>query len=244
MHNLLTDSRIDCSWQPTLNAALQTMEPDYLQQLAVKPAWLPGQDHIFNAFTLAMPAVNYILLGESPYPRAASANGYAFWDAAVDSIWSENGLSTATNRATSLRNFIKMLLVADSALEPDNVTQPAIAALGKHQYVTTLAELFQNMLQHGFLLLNASLVLSDTPVSKEAKFWLPFVQHVLTAISAKNPNVKLLLFGKIAQKLDPILPILDCEKLICEHPYNISFINNEAVIQLFKPLHLLKKVAR
>ena len=44
------------------------------------------------------------------------ANGYAFWDAAVNELWSDNGLSKAVNRATSLRNFIKMLLVTEGAL--------------------------------------------------------------------------------------------------------------------------------
>lgn len=243
MNYLLMHKNFDPSWETSLVNALETMDQDYLQQLAHQTNWLPGPDNIFNAFNLAKPEVNYILLGESPYPRATSANGYAFWDAAVRTIWSDNGLSKPANRATSLRNFIKMLLVAEGSLSPESVSQPAIAALDKTGYITLLDELFNNMIHKGFLLLNASPVLSDLPVTKEAKFWLPFVQYILRAICSENPKVTILLFGKIAQKLETILAELSCKKLISEHPYNVSFINNSEVIAFFKPLDLLKKVA-
>ena len=44
--------------------------------------------------------MRYVLFGESPYPRAQSANGYAFWDAAANSLWAEEGgLHQLLNRA-------------------------------------------------------------------------------------------------------------------------------------------------
>ncbi|MCD8542804.1 MAG: hypothetical protein LRY69_05290 [Gammaproteobacteria bacterium] len=95
-----------------MEQALGRMDEQYLEFLLSDTRWLPGMDKVFNAFMLPFEQVNYILLGESPYPRAASANGYAFWDQSVGEIWSTNGLSKSVNRATSLRNFIKMLLVA------------------------------------------------------------------------------------------------------------------------------------
>src|SRR5690349_3968920 len=105
------------SWQSCLHSALQSMDKAYLDALASTPDWLPGPDKIFNAFSLPVSKVNYLLFGESPYPRAASANGYAFWDAAVSDLWSPQGLSKKVNRATSLRNFLKMLLVAEGLLQ-------------------------------------------------------------------------------------------------------------------------------
>lgn len=240
--NLIIESA-DPTWHATLSSALAAMDSDYLTCLSRRLDWLPGPQNMFNAFKLAKPHISTVLLGESPYPRAQSANGYAFWDAAVGPIWSENGLSKPTNRATSLRNFIKMLLVANHALEPNNVSQAAIAALPKDNFVQTLSELFSNMLSKGFLLLNASLVLSNMAVSKEAKYWFPFVQHILTTLCAENSNIQLLLFGKIAQRLEPILPQLRCDQLICEHPYNVTFIHNKAVIKFFRPLNLLQKIS-
>ena len=81
--------------------------------------WLPGRDHLFAAFQRDLVNCRYILIGESPYPRRQSANGIAFYDAAVDQLWSDKGLSKAVNRATSLRNIIKTALLAQGLIEPD-----------------------------------------------------------------------------------------------------------------------------
>ena len=94
-------------------------------------------------------SVRTILFGESPYPREGSANGYAFWDAAVENLWSDSGLSKAVNRATSLRNFIKMLLLARGDLNHD-FSQPAIAQLDKSTFHRTADEFFTGLLNKGF----------------------------------------------------------------------------------------------
>src|SRR5687768_2561868 len=101
------------SWHDCLNTALQQMDLTYLEKLKLTENWLPGPEKIFAAFSLPVSKVNYLLFGESPYPRPTSANGYAFWDAAVTELWSPLGMSKKVNRATSLRNFMKMLLVAE-----------------------------------------------------------------------------------------------------------------------------------
>jgi len=244
IQSLLNNSRIDPSWQTTLTSGLTLLDNDYINDLVNTTGWLPGLSNLLNAFSIAKHDVKYILLGESPYPRQQSANGYAFWDSAVHSIWSATGLATPINRATSLRNFIKMLLVADHQLKKEDVSQQAIAQLDKSNFIDTLDELFDHMLDQGFLLLNASLVLSNIPVKKEAKIWLPFIKHILSDVCLSYPQVKLLLFGKIAQNLQSTLDKLECSKLISEHPYNISFINNKLVHDTFSPLQLLKKFAK
>src|SRR5579872_5478996 len=91
----------DISWHACIKQGLAEMDPLYLETLYTDNQWLPGSQNIFNAFSLPVAKVNFLLLGESPYPRAASANGYAFWDAAVKELWSETGLSKSVNRATS-----------------------------------------------------------------------------------------------------------------------------------------------
>lgn len=231
---------VDPSWGDCLNQALAKMDPDYLNQLYHNSAWLPGHEKIMNAFTLPVNKIHYILLGESPYPRAKSANGYAFWDAAVTDLWSDTGLSKSVNRATSLRNIIKMLLVAKGALQPHATSQADIARIDKQYYIKTNSEFFNHFLSHGFLLLNTSLVLQSTAVRIDAKAWQPFIKQILDFLYQKNPNVQLILLGNIANNIDKLIQHLPIKKWYAEHPYNISFILNPAVLEFFKPFNLLK----
>lgn len=215
------------------------MDSNYLAQLTQSSTWLPGPEKIFNAFTLPMEKVNYVLFGESPYPRSASANGYAFWDDAVDNLWCATGLSKQVNRATSLRNIIKMLLVAEGMLDPQQTSQTAIAELDKSDLVQTNQALFHNLLSHGFLLLNATPVLWDAP-QKDARAWLPFMRELLNCFLEQRPQVTFILLGKIANTIDTLIPGHKQFNLYAEHPYNLSFITNDEVLNFFRPLHLLK----
>lgn len=238
----LNQCPIHPSWQPVLTAALQTLPTGYLDRLNGQSDWLPGSEKIFSAFSLPKTAVRYILMGESPYPRAESANGYAFWDDAVDVIWSKTGLSKPVNRATSLRNWIKMLLVAQGYLTGEQLSQQAIAHLDKSHLVQTLPELFANFLDNGFLLLNASLVLSPTDsVASTAAIWRPFLDTILADLA--NTDTKLLLFGNIAKQIQALPVAKEFTQLLAPHPYNLSFIQTNNVLQLFSQLSLLDKSA-
>ncbi len=152
-------NQVDPSWHACLQKGLSQVDTHYLASLAQSSNWLPGPDNIFNAFSLPLDRVNYVLLGESPYPRQESANGYAFWDAAVNEIWSSTGFSKKVNRATSLRNILKMLLIAEGVLDSRHMTQENIAHINNTPFVQTNQAFFTNLLNHGFLLLNATLVL-------------------------------------------------------------------------------------
>ena len=232
-------SQVDSSWRECLLAALQTLDPLYLDNLYQSPDWLPGASKIFNAFSLPCTEVKYVLFGESPYPRAQSANGYAFWDAAVANLWSDTGLSKTVNRATSLRNLIKMLLVADRKLDPKHTGQTDIAGLDKSQLIQTNEALFQNLLKQGFLLLNATPVLQPGEVRKDARQWKPFIAAVMRYLIEKNPGTQFILLGNIANEIDPLLTQPGLKKFYAEHPYNISFINNPTVLDFFRPFGLL-----
>ncbi|WP_454781271.1 uracil-DNA glycosylase family protein [Legionella sp. WA2022007384] len=223
-------------WKKILITALKTMDQNYLHQLMNDENWLPGRARLFAAFSLPLAKTQYILLGESPYPRKESANGYAFWDNSVAELWSSTGLSKAVNRATSLRNWIKMMLCARGDLG-FNTSQADIALLDKKTLVQTAQQLFEGMMNKGILLLNASLVYSEGKVPYHARQWKPFMQSLLEQLILIKPNIQLILLGKIAETAaQSKLPI----GLIAEHPYNISFITNQHVIDFFKPLDLLK----
>lgn len=234
-------SAVDPSWKDCLQKGLRDVEPTYLENLTHSNDWLPGPEKIFNAFTLPLNKVNYVLFGESPYPRRESANGLAFWDAAVKELWSATGLNKKVNRATSLRNIIKMLLVADNALKPNHSGQEQIAAVDKKKLVQTNDELFSNFLSHGFLLLNATpvLQLKDGSPQKDARAWYPFIKYILGYLQEHRPQVKFILLGHIANKIETLLEHFSVEKIYAEHPYNHSFITNSTVLDFFRPLHLL-----
>lgn len=236
----LNFSSIDPSWQNAVTQGLSKLNPDYIQFLQEDANWLPGHEKIFNAFSLPRAQVKYVLFGESPYPRQKSANGYAFWDNAVQEIWSEKGLSKPVNRATSLRNFIKMLLRTKHLLREDNTSQTAIANVPKQGLIQHIEQLFTNMMDSGFLLLNTSLVLSNRPVRYDAKQWFAFVEEILTSLSQEKHPICLILFGNVAHSLKKMPILQHFEHFLCEHPYNISFIENQVVHNFFKPFDLLK----
>jgi uracil-DNA glycosylase len=222
-------------WSPLLIKALGSMNNEYIKTLLTDKEWLPGLDKLIAAFTLPLSKTNYVLFGESPYPRQESANGYAFWDSAVDSLWSEQGLNKSVNRATSLRNFMKMLLIARGDLTNDT-SQYAISQIDKKGLVQTAEQFFEGMMQKGILLLNATLVYKEGQVPFHARHWRPFMHVLLEQLALIRPSTQLILLGKIAAVIPAnILPV----GLFAEHPYNLSFITNPNVIEFFKPLDLL-----
>jgi uracil-DNA glycosylase len=237
----------DASWRPCLLAGLDAMmkaSPGYLPALAADH-YLPTEKRLFAAFALPLGQVRYVLVGEGPYPRAESATGVCFMDGAVQELWCESGLSKAVNRATSLRNFMKMLLVADGRLQADNCGGPAMAPIAAAARtdgtIQTLAELQHNLGAHGFLLLNAALVFRPhVAPAVEARAWLPFLQTVLAALADRPQPPTLVLWGKIAEQLKKLPETSRFPQACAEHPYNLSFIEHEGMQKLFAPMRLLR----
>lgn len=232
---------------------MHAADPNYLPSLK-EGQFLPSVGHLFAAFSLPLDQVKYVLVGEGPYPREESANGYCFMDGAVSDLWSteaHGGLSKKVNRATSLRNFIKMLLVADGRLDVNYTTGDAMAhvsSLAREEnsgFIQTLPELQKNMIAHGFLLLNASLVYrSHVAPVRDARAWQAFLQVIFNALHAHQNStegnaVSLVLWGKIAEQLKQISAINFFPQLLAEHPYNLSFIANSGMQNFFSPMKLL-----
>lgn len=235
MQSIVNISTTHPSWHAILQKSLKKMSSLYLQEVINSPDYLPKFPLLFSAFSEPLANTRYILLGESPYPRAQSANGFAFWDSAINSIWSTTGFSRELNRATSLRNFVKMLLFARGDLK-DDFAQAAIASLDKSKYLQTIDKLFSALLRHGFLLLNASLIYSPGKVLYHAKNWRPFIDSVLNEVVNYDASITLILLGKISERFAN-LPYQ--HKIIAEHPYNISFITNKKINDFFRGFDLL-----
>jgi uracil-DNA glycosylase len=238
----------DPSWRPHLEAGLRAMAkatPDYLPALA-EDHYLPTGGRLFAAFALPLEKVRYVLVGEGPYPREESATGVCFMDGAVGPLWSESGLSKPVNRATSLRNFMKMLLVADGQLTIDDTGGAALAPVAKASaakgMIQTLAELQDNLTGEGFLLLNASLVFrKHVAPAVDARAWLPLLRAVFAALADRVARPTLVLWGKIAEQLDKVPETQQFPSIRAEHPYNLSFIGHAGMQEFFGPMRLLQR---
>jgi len=222
-------------------------DPLYLPSL-VNGSFLPTQGRLFAAFAQPIESVRYVLVGEGPYPREDSATGVCFMDGAVDELWSEQGLSKRVNRATSLRNFMKMLMVAEGLLSVDATKGEMIAGVSASArangsgFIQTLPDLQNNLTQQGFLLLNAALVFRpEVAPAKDAKAWRPLINVVLETLLARDDSLPptLVLWGKIAQWLEDLEPVAGFPKAVAEHPYNLSFIAHPGMQTLFGPMKLL-----
>jgi uracil-DNA glycosylase len=221
--------------------------PDYLPALA-EDDYLPTGGRLFAAFAQPLGKVRYVLVGEGPYPREESATGVCFMDGAVGALWSGTGLSKPVNRATSLRNFMKMLLVADGQLTIDDTGGAALAPIAKAAeaagMIQTLAELQDNLTSEGFLLLNASLVFrKHVAPAIDARAWLPFQRAVFAALADQTDKPTLVLWGKIAEQLDKVPETQQFPSIRAEHPYNLSFIGHQGMQQFFGPMRLLQRRA-
>jgi uracil-DNA glycosylase len=232
------------SWHPHLLNGLEAMmraQPSYLPELAADN-YLPTEQRLFAAFSLPIDKVRYVLVGEGPYPRAESATGVCFMDGAVGELWCASGLSKPVNKATSLRNFMKMLLVADQRLQSGNTGGAAMAPIAAEvearNHIRTLAQLQDNLTAHGFLLLNASLVFrAHVAPAIDARAWLPFLETILQALMPAAPT--LVLWGKIAEQLRKLPCTASFPQVASEHPYNLSFIDHVGMQDLFRPMRLL-----
>ncbi|MFZ6861239.1 uracil-DNA glycosylase [Undibacterium sp. Ji67W] len=248
------------SWQDAVVSGLAAMhaaDPTYFEQLCTT-GFLPTKGRLFAAFALPLKDVRYVLIGEGPYPREDSATGVCFMDGAVDQIWSSDGsgLSKKVNRATSLRNFMKMLLVADGHLEEDLTSGDVISKVAQKAlvstsgFIRTLPELQKNLHKNGFLLLNASLVFrSSVAPAKDGKSWQVFLQTIFAALHSSHSvsfdsMPSLVLWGKIAEQLQKIPEASLFPQIVAEHPYNLSFIKNRAMQDFFRPMQLLESCSK
>lgn len=246
------------SWHACLQSGLIAMmesDPEYLAQLA-NDRFLPEGGRVFAAFSMPLDDVRHVLVGEGPYPRAESATGFCFMDGAVHALWSEKGLSKPVNRATSLRNFMKMLLVADGQLLVEKTGGESVAPIARRALdeeallIRSREELQQNMIRQGFLLLNATLVYRpDVSPRKEARAWQPFLQAIFNTLKRyadqnSLPLPTLVLWGKVAERLAQLSVTEAFPHVVSEHPYNLSFIASSKMQDFFGPMKLLEKPVR
>ncbi len=229
------------SWNDILNQAFDALDKEYQEFLDKDSGYIPNKDNYLNAFkTLPLEDVKYILFGQDPYPRVESASGYAFIDSNAKTLFAPNGLSKEVNKATSLRNFIKMLLVSMGRLSSQDTSQQAIARIPKDDLINSIDELRINFEKNGVLLLNMALVFTDKKDStKHIKEWRGFIEVLLSKL--QNRDITLILFGNHAKDIQKRFDLSSFHIIHTPHPYNTSFITNKDAQNLFGSMKLLEK---
>ncbi len=225
------------SWHTILSNAFEALPMEYREFLLSDNSYFPDKSNLFNAFKLPLDETRYILFGQDPYPRRESAIGYAFIDGNVKTLFGENGLSKEVNRATSLRNFMKMALLCEGALR-DDFSKEAVIMIDKTPYIDSIYQLRDNFEKNGVLLLNMALVFTSKDASKKhIKVWQGFVRSLLLQLQERE--MTLILFGKMAEVLEKVAEAAPFQKETMPHPYNIGFITDEKAHKLFGPMRLL-----
>lgn len=246
-------NNVHTSWKYAILSGLNAIasKDNTYFKILTQHSYLPSKNRIFAAFMQPLNKIRYVLIGESPYPRDQSAIGLCFIDGAVHTLWSKYGLSKSVNRATSLRNFIKMLLVAEKKLNIINTNHHALEKIAmnilanKTNIIRTLYEFQENLIKNGFLLLNASLVFrKEVTRTKDTTAWKPFLKIIFKTLveytKKKQQSLpKFILLGNAAKKLITLPEILECPIIAAEHPYNLSFIANKNMHELFGSMQLL-----
>jgi uracil-DNA glycosylase len=228
------------SWQESIDLALNALDPQYRNFLKSSTEYFP-RNFLAPFATLPREKTRAILFGQDPYPRVQSATGYAFIDGAVETIFSQNGFSKKVNRATSLRNFLKMQLINEGYLDENDTSQNAIAKIDKKGLIDSIDELRSNFEKEGILLLNTALIFTcKTKSSYHVKQFAPFMKTLLRECA--HMDLELILFGKMADSVVKLLPESHNFSLVrTPHPYNVSFIHHESARKAFVSRRLLQK---
>ncbi|MCP4471202.1 MAG: uracil-DNA glycosylase, partial [Gammaproteobacteria bacterium] len=106
-----------------------------------------------------------------------------------------------------------------------------------------LGELFANLERSGFLMLNATPVLHpQRKPALEARYWSRFLDCLLNRIAQNaSRRITLVLWGQIAKLLATLPASAGYDQIICEHPYNLSFIGNPDMQRLLSTLRMLQQ---
>lgn len=158
--------------------------------------------------------VTCVLYGEDPYPRAASANGVAFWDAEITN-WQDK-----TN-GNGLKNILKALLVARGLADYSTPIAQCRQIAAANNFPPP-AQLFERWLGQGILLINTAMTFSaPADKNKHFAFWQPFHRALIAALNQRGESPFYVLWGRKAWRWETDIgkTLDDASKIIKQgHP--------------------------
>lgn len=196
------------SWEEAFEYAkpeLEQISRKIEEQIKLGKTIYPKKEHIFKAFHYTpLHKVNVIIIGQDPYSEPI-AEGHSI--SLVKDDPRAQGLSYGVSKRDvippSLNNIFKEL---------------------KNEYIDYQIPVHGDLTQwasQGVLLLNSCLSVNAYSAGSHKAIWSGFLEKILKRISAKNPKVIVLLWGRQLQ--DIIKPLLDDSCIVLEagHPSSI-----------------------
>lgn len=158
----------------------------------------PSGGNTFRAFSLPLPEVKMVILGQDPYPNVKDATGLAF----------------GVDKYRPYKDFpFSLKVIADcfceSEGEADTFFDPAL-------------DMWE---RQGILLLNSSLTCQQGTPGSHSALWKPFMTEVVKLLDSAQPNI-FILFGKQAQEFDIFVDKQKHFVLHCPHPAALAYGNN------------------
>ncbi|WP_375476043.1 uracil-DNA glycosylase [uncultured Jatrophihabitans sp.] len=168
---------------------------DFLRrEIAAGRSYLPAGEHVLRAFSQPFDQVRVLIVGQDPYPTP----GHPI------------GLSFAVER--HVRPIPRSLANIYRELQDDLGIPPA-----QHGDLTAWAE-------HGVLLLNRVLTVAPgVSASHRGKGWEPVTEQAIRALVAREAPLVVILWGRDAQTLQPMLGSTPAIK--SAHPSPLSAAN-------------------
>lgn len=159
----------------------------------------PRKEDIFNAFNYTpLDQVKVVIVGQDPYHQAVKIGGKL--------VPRATGLSFSVRREdeipVSLNNIFKELNTSTGVHIPDNGDLTEWA-------------------RQGVLMLNMCLTVTPNMAGSHKDIWLGFVNKIIKAIDAVNPNCIYVMWGKKAQQIAEMLGEKN-KQLTAPHPSGFS----------------------
>lgn len=162
-------------WAQALRPHLHISDRLLAELYGTQSTTLPAQDHVLRAFEQPFSEVKVVIVGQDPYPTLGDAMGLSF------------SVSPGSKIPRSLVNIFKEL-EADLGFAPPN-----------HGDLSSWAD-------QGVLLLNRVLTVpAGNAGGHRGKGWEDFTLAAITALAQRPAPLVAILWGKDAEKLEPLL---------------------------------------
>lgn len=158
-------SIIDKSWHSYLLPLFQSKEMEQLRKKILPSAvFYPEAKNIFRVFSMPLNKIKVVILGQDPYPQPGQANGLAF----------------AVNENTNMPASLK--IIANEVMNDIPLSLPFASDW----------KTLEHWHNQGVFLLNTALTVKKGVPRSHSAYWKPFIEGVISTISAEVTPIWLL----------------------------------------------------